>query len=271
MMSTWWLSMQVSLVGVLLVLTSSASAQNTFPATGNVGIGTMAPVVPLDVAGRIRMTNGSDFSEMFTGTSGGVTGLHFGSRTNMPMAFYTNSSGPRVILDVNGNLGIGTVPLARFHVYGDAQFDGNVQVSGNIAAKYQDVAEWVPTRQPIVAGTLVTIDPRAINTVVPVDHAYDTRVVGVVTDQPGVILGEGGANKAKVAQSGRVKVKVDAQYGAVAPGDLLVSSPTPGYAMRSVPITLGETSIHRPGTLIGKALEPLEAGQDEILVFLTLH
>jgi len=263
-MSRRW-SVQVGLMGLLLVLTGSASAQNSFPSSGNVGIGTMAPGAPLDVSGRMRMTGGSDFAEFFMGLSGGVNGLHLGSRTNMPLAFYTNSSGPRVILDVNGNLGIGTVPTKRLHVYGD------VQVDGNIAAKYQDVAEWVPTRSPLVAGTLVTIDPSASNTVVQVDRAYDTRVAGVITDRPGLILGESGANKAKVAQSGRVKLKVDAQYGPITPGDLLVSSPTPGHAMRSEPVKIGETPIHRPGTLVGKALEPLDEGQGEILVFLTLQ
>jgi hypothetical protein len=263
-MSRRWL-VSMNLMAILLVLTSSASGQNMFPASGNVGIGTSAPGAPLDVSGRIRMSGGSDYSEFFTGLSGGIAGFHLGSRTNMPLAFYTNSSGPRVILDVNGNLGIGTIPAKRLHVYGD------VQVDGNIAAKYQDVAEWVPTRGELTPGTLVSIDSSSPNTVVAVDHAYDTRVAGVVTDRPGLILGEGGVNKAKVAQSGRVKLKVDAQYGRIVPGDLLVSSPTPGYAMRSVPVTIAETPIHRPGTLVGKALEALEAGQGEILVFLTLQ
>ena len=249
----------------MLHVAGTSTIEGMLSAT-QLGVGTSSPQASLDVSGgRIRMTSGTDFSEFFTGLSGGITGLHLGSRTNMPMAFYTNSSAPRVILDTNGNLGIGTVPARKLHVAGD------VQVDGNIAAKYQDVAEWVPTRERMTAGTLVTIDPTATNTVVAVDHAYDTRVVGVVTDRPGVILGEGGENKAKVAQSGRVKVKVDAKYGAVSPGDLLVSSPTPGHAMRSVPVALGETQIHRPGTLIGKALEPLDAGQGEILVFLTIQ
>jgi hypothetical protein len=41
--------------------------------------------------------------------------------------------------------------------------------------------------------------------------------------------------------------------------------------MKSIPLDLGGTPIHRPGTLIGKALEPLEKGTGEILVLLSLQ
>ena len=74
-----------------------------------------------------------------------------------------------------------------------------------------------------------------------------------------------------VAQSGRVRVKVDARYGAIKIGDLLVTSPTPGHAMRSRSVQVGSQTLHRPGTLLGKALEPLPKGQGEILVLLTLQ
>ena len=93
----------------------------------------------------------------------------------------------------------------------------------------------------------------------------------MVSSRPGLLLGEAGDSKVKVAHSGRVKVKVDATYGPIAVGDLLVTSDTPGHAMRSRPVELGGTSIHRPGTLLGKALEPLDAGQGEILVLITLQ
>jgi hypothetical protein len=86
-----------------------------------------------------------------------------------------------------------------------------------------------------------------------------------------LILGEAGPEKVLVAQSGRVRVKVDATFGSIAAGDLLVTSPTPGHAMRSEPVSLGGTSVHRPGTLVGKALESLEGGRGEILVLLTLQ
>ena len=60
-------------------------------------------------------------------------------------------------------------------------------------------------------------------------------------------------------------------YGAIKIGDLLVTSPTPGYAMRSRPLRVAGQSLHRPGTLLGKALEALPSGQGEILVLLTLQ
>jgi hypothetical protein len=160
----------------------------------------------------------------------------------------------------------GSTELAgTLHVVGDARFDGN------IAAKYQDVAEWVPSAHALAGGTVAIIDDRAPNRVVASDKPYDTHVAGVVSTRPGVLLGEGAADKSKVAHSGRVKVKVDARYGAIAIGDLLVTSATLGHAMRSEPLSIGGAQIHRPGTLIGKALEPFATGQGEILVLLTLQ
>jgi hypothetical protein len=48
-------------------------------------------------------------------------------------------------------------------------------------------------------------------------------------------------------------------------GDLL------GVAMKTRPVELGGGAIHRPGTIIGKALEPLEKGTGEILIPLSLQ
>jgi hypothetical protein len=41
--------------------------------------------------------------------------------------------------------------------------------------------------------------------------------------------------------------------------------------MRSEPKIIDGVRVHMPGTLIGKALEPLNEGQAEILVLLTLQ
>jgi hypothetical protein len=41
--------------------------------------------------------------------------------------------------------------------------------------------------------------------------------------------------------------------------------------MKSMPVEFGGVRMHRPGTLIGKALEPLANGTGEILVLLSLQ
>jgi hypothetical protein len=66
-----------------------------------------------------------------------------------------------------------------------------------------------------------------------------------------------------VSTSGIVSCKVDATYGPVREGDLLVASPTPGHAMR----------VENPaqGTVIGKALEPLPNGTGLIKVLVMLR
>jgi hypothetical protein len=172
----------------------------------------------------------------------------------------------RLRIDSRGYVGVGTTtPGAMLHVAGDAVVDGNV------AAKYQDVAEWVASAEPLAPGTVVVVDAARINGVRGSRHAYDVAVAGAVSERPGVMLGERGPGKVLVAQSGRVRVKVDATCGAIRAGDLLVTSTTPGYAMRSRPLRVNGANVHRPGTILGKALEPLPSGRGEILVLLTLQ
>ena len=50
-----------------------------------------------------------------------------------------------------------------------------------------------------------------------------------------------------------------------------MTSPTPGHAMVSKPVMVKGLAIHRPGTILGKALEPLRNGTGEILVLVTLQ
>jgi hypothetical protein len=155
---------------------------------------------------------------------------------------------------------------------GNYTFPGNVTVSGNIAAKYQDVAEWVPASHAMSAGTVVVLDSTQSNQVTASTQRYDSRVAGVISSQPGLVLGEEAAGRVLVATTGRVKVKVDASNGPIQIGDLLVTSDKEGVAMKSRPVMLGGVPIHRPGTLIGKALEPLAKGRKgEILVLLSLQ
>jgi hypothetical protein len=212
------------------------------------------------------------------------------------MVFFTRLNGgaptEQMRITSTGGVGIGcgqTCSMtARLDVRGDSSVTGNASVGGNgnvngnlsvagtitggiVRATYQDVAEWVPSGSRLVAGTVVTIDSAKHNEVRPSFRAYDTGVAGVVSLQPGVILGEEGATKSQIATSGRVRVRVDATKHAITAGDLLVTGEKPGLAMYSEPVDLGGVKLHRPGTIIGKALEPLASGEGEILVLLSLQ
>src|SRR5262249_10954962 len=142
-------------------------------------------------------------------------------------------SGGQVYLQpsATGFVGIGTTtPGTMLHVVGDGTITGNLMVGGNLAAKYQDVAEWVESSQELAAGTVVVLDGTRTNQVVAASQAYDTRVAGVISVKPGLALGEGGEGRVLVATTGRVKVKVDATNGPIQIGDLLVTSDRKGFA-----------------------------------------
>ena len=261
--------------GALNLMGGSNGIAVTVNGSGNVGIGTTTPVAPLTVrsssgAEGIRLigrsNSGVDEANLLLFKNDGLTfhGAIIGS--NGSLSLQGGSGGVALTVTGSRNVGIGTAnPSAMLHVA------GSVQADGNIAAKYQDVAEWVPARPGLVDGTVLVVDRNKENHVLASSAPYDTGVAGVVSTQPGILLGEPGSEKVKVSHNGRVKVKVDAGYGSVKIGDLLVTSATPGYAMRSVPVEVGGAVIHRPGTILGKALEPLESGQGEILVLLTLQ
>ncbi|MDH3786871.1 MAG: hypothetical protein OEV00_16285, partial [Acidobacteriota bacterium] len=110
-------------------------------------------------------------------------------------------------------------------------------------------------------GDVIVIDPLGAGGATRARETGDTAVFGVVIagndetdDDP--------ALEASVAVSGIVLCKVDAAWGVIRPGDLLTTSPTPGHAMRA------ENPV--VGSVLGKALEPLDIGTGLINVLVTL-
>lgn len=70
---------------------------------------------------------------------------------------------------------------------------------------------------------------------------------------------------------GPAQVKVSDLAGAVQPGDLLATAGEAGLAAKAQQVTLQGVTMAVPGTILGKALEPVTKGQDKIYVFVTLQ
>ncbi len=165
----------------------------------------------------------------------------------------------------------------------------------------ESLAGLEPVVEPVEAGDVLVADRTWQGWLRRGEMAADPAVVGVVSNTDGVLLGDslerlaeldgellaaleaarasgdGGTVEhvrarlreqfeewfAPVAMSGIVRCKVDAGYGAVAVGDLLTTSPTPGHAMRAEAAT--------PGTILGKALQSLDHGTGTLRVLVMLR
>jgi hypothetical protein len=240
--------------------------------SGNVGIGTAAPLQKLQIGTNTPTATTTPNALSVGATYSSVAGA------NPKLRLYDDTGSTVYGLGVSANQFDFMIPSAARYVWNVSGTEkmrldnsGNLTIAGNIAAKYQDVAEWVESSQTLAPGTVVVLDHTRSNQVIASSQAYDTRVAGVVSLQPGITLGEKSESKVLVATTGRVRIKVDASHGAINIGDLLVTSDVPGVAMKSQPIDVGGVRIHRPGTLIGKALEPLASGSGEILTLLSLQ
>lgn len=121
-------------------------------------------------------------------------------------------------------------------------------------ATYADLAEKYTVDMPYEAGTVMKFGGPA--EITQSTQADDTRVAGVISDAPAYIMNSGIEGQ-YLALAGRVPVKV---VGSVVPGDLLVSSNTPGCAVVN----------NQPdsGTVIGKAITTDANGVCEALVIL---
>lgn len=277
--------------------------------TGNVGIGTTNPTHLLHVEGasagiKLNRTGGVEgFILIYTDASGGgqIRGLTVGG-----LRFTNNDASTEwVRVTGAGNVGIGTSsPSAKTHINNTAnqpglridssdgqnaleiyntgsgsatglifrveRTTGNVYADGSFTGGGADVAERIDATEPLEAGDVVEIDPDNPGKFRKAREAMSTRVAGVISTAPGVVLGNKDAVTSSdarpiLALAGRVPVKATAKFGAISVGDLLVSSPIPGYAMKC------PEANKCIGAVIGKALEPLSEGVGMIEVQVMLR
>jgi hypothetical protein len=151
-----------------------------------------------------------------------------------------------------------------------AVFRGDVKVEGDILLTAADCAE----QFDVVGGSAT--EPGSV-VVIDVDGAlrqssepYDTKVAGVIsgagTYRPGIILDKQPSSSDRLCVSliGKVFCKVDGEYGSIAVGDLLTTSPTPGHAMKA------SDPQRAFGAVLGKALKPWNGGRGLVPILVAL-
>jgi hypothetical protein len=318
-------------ISVLLgmsLLTTSAIGQNTFPSSGNVGIGTTSPAYSLDIAGgsiNVQTSPGQYTLSQVDGvsspiSSAGIGGLFAGdlllrsywgvsvdlnngsagdstsaSYTRIPntSSFTINSrtspSAFQTLFAVrnSGNVGIGTTsPGAKLEVNGNMTLtagsgasvtfaDGTVQstawngtLGGGDYAESVDVSGDHAQYEP---GDVLVINPDVPGNFLKSTEAYSTGVAGIYSTKPG-LRGRRQTtdralmkNEVPMAMIGIVPTKVSAESGPIKPGDLLVTSTQPGYAMK------GADRSHLSGAIVGKAMGNLASGTGVIEVLVSLQ
>lgn len=172
--------------------------------------------------------------------------------------------------DVAGDFVVGASSLYgtrywRVDRTGKGYFNGGTQNSGADFAEQIDVVGDEAKYEP---GDVLVISTSTDRAVELSNGAYSTAVIGVYSTDPAVLAGAPDTGEAlggvPVAIVGIVPCKVSAENGAIQRGDLLVTADLPGHAMRA-----GENPPQ--GTVVGKALQPLDNGTGVILILVILQ
>ncbi len=151
------------------------------------------------------------------------------------------------------------------NVYAEGSYYGAGFYTGSA-----DVAEWVPVSEEVEPGDVLELDPDNPGHYRKTRGPCSTLVGGVVSTDPGVVLGSSPTldigpstlDSALLALLGIVPVKVTDEGGPIEPGDLLVTSSLPGFAMKRNPASTASCD------LVGKALESHRSGMGLIRVLL---
>ena len=130
--------------------------------------------------------------------------------------------------------------------------------------------ELYPVCEAVEYGDLLVTDPTRPGYFCLGRTASDPGVFGIAagsSDDMDVSRNESMNDTSRAvpaATSGVVYCKADAAYGSIKVNDLLCASPNPGHAMKA-------SKPFEPGTIVGKALEPIERGTGLIKILVMLR
>ncbi len=155
-------------------------------------------------------------------------------------------------------------------VHGTSEFSGTIHLKSSIDGHEfpANIVEnfVVDDVEYISPGDLLVISEEGNSVLTRARTPYNRAVIGVVAGNPVMSIDNTRQEQPvyPLAITGKVFCKVDARQKPVRPGDLIVTSSTPGCGMVGV-----IDSFEKIGTVIGKALDSLEDGIGLIPVFIS--
>ena len=144
-------------------------------------------------------------------------------------------------------------------VNGESCFKGKILLDTHTKDYYANIVEMFETDEQefISPGDVLVVSTQGNAVLSRSRTAYNKGVIGVVAGNPVVVLNNAAAQTKlyPVVLTGSVLCKVDARQKPVKPGDLLVTSDTPGCGMAA-----SIDSFDKVGTVFAKALTALDDG-----------
>jgi len=142
---------------------------------------------------------------------------------------------------------------------------GNYAYDGTASAGASDVAENYQVEDETIEGGDVVCLNGTPMTIEKCFETYQSKLLGVISSRPALLMGNGLENSRMVALAGRVPVKISSENGSIEVGDPLTSaSSSPGVAMKAT----------GPGKILGYALEAYATtttSTDKIMAFINLN
>lgn len=237
---------------------ASATDSGVWGENTGAGVGVAGSAVRGDGVFGTSQTNGIH-GRSASATDSGVWGENTGAGFGVAGS---SISGPGVLgQSQTGNAG---------EFRGNVSVQGDLNVTGDVLLVNRDICErFAAAPADFEPGMVMVMGGDGL--LAPCTRAYDRAVVGVIsgagTLRPAITLGQGQDNNPNVpiALVGTAYCMADADQGEIQIGDLLTSAPTRGHAMKVTDWPLSH------GTVIGKALAPLDRGRGLIPIVISLQ